>query len=61
MHQQRNGQPPSKEELESCLVNQPPGAPKLSIMSFDGSFHGRTFGALRYVAIDIQFKYLLLI
>ncbi|XP_028170076.1 4-aminobutyrate aminotransferase, mitochondrial, partial [Ostrinia furnacalis] len=34
------------EEMESCMLNQAPGAPKLSIMSFKGSFHGRTFGAL---------------
>ncbi|KAL0893878.1 hypothetical protein ABMA27_013982 [Loxostege sticticalis] len=34
------------EEMDSCMMNQPPGAPNLSIMSFKGSFHGRTFGAL---------------
>ncbi|XP_025414317.1 4-aminobutyrate aminotransferase, mitochondrial-like [Sipha flava] len=33
-------------EKESCMINMPPGAPKLSIMSFSGSFHGRTLGAL---------------
>nr|CAB3219606.1 4-aminobutyrate aminotransferase, mitochondrial-like [Phallusia mammillata] len=31
---------------ESCMRNQPPGAPKLSILSFEGAFHGRTLGAL---------------
>ncbi|XP_053625682.1 4-aminobutyrate aminotransferase, mitochondrial [Plodia interpunctella] len=34
------------EELSSCMTNQPPGSPNLSILSFHGSFHGRTFGAL---------------
>ncbi|CAG4909963.1 unnamed protein product [Colias eurytheme] len=34
------------EELASCMVNQQPGAPKMSILSFKGGFHGRTFGAL---------------
>ncbi|CAK1581944.1 unnamed protein product [Parnassius mnemosyne] len=34
------------EEMESCMINQPPGAPSLSILSFKGGFHGRTFGAL---------------
>ncbi|XP_023947315.2 4-aminobutyrate aminotransferase, mitochondrial [Bicyclus anynana] len=34
------------EEMASCMVNQPPGSPNLSILSFKGSFHGRTFGAL---------------
>lgn len=43
---QRKGAPPTAEELESSLFNIPPGAPKLSIMSFNGGFHGRTFGAL---------------
>lgn len=33
-------------EKESCMINMPPGAPNLSIMSFKGSFHGRTLGAL---------------
>ncbi|XP_028041663.1 4-aminobutyrate aminotransferase, mitochondrial [Bombyx mandarina] len=34
------------EEIDSCMLNQVPGSPKLSILSFEGSFHGRTFGAL---------------
>ncbi|XP_014776695.1 4-aminobutyrate aminotransferase, mitochondrial-like, partial [Octopus bimaculoides] len=44
--QKRKGQPPSAEELQSCLVNEPPGSPDLSILSFKNSFHGRTMGAL---------------
>jgi len=36
----------SSEEEESCMVNQAPGSPQLSILSFAGGFHGRTFGAL---------------
>lgn len=43
---QRGGKDPSPEELESTMFNQSPGSPKLSAMSFEGSFHGRTFGAL---------------
>ncbi len=31
---------------ESCIINQPPGAPQLSVLSFKGAFHGRTLGAL---------------
>ncbi|RZC33222.1 4-aminobutyrate aminotransferase, mitochondrial-like [Asbolus verrucosus] len=34
------------EERTSCVYNQPPGSPKLSILSFFGAFHGRTLGAL---------------
>lgn len=33
-------------EKESCMINQQPGSPKLSILSFMGGFHGRTIGAL---------------
>lgn len=33
-------------EKESCLENYPPGSPKLSILSFRGSFHGRTLATL---------------
>jgi len=46
MRKQRNGRKPTKEELESSVINQPPGAAKLSILSFHGDFHGRTLGAL---------------
>ncbi|GAB0096900.1 4-aminobutyrate aminotransferase, mitochondrial [Sergentomyia squamirostris] len=34
------------QEIESCMVNQIPGSPKLSILSFHGAFHGRTLGVL---------------
>jgi len=33
-------------EKESCMINMPPGSPNLSILSFSGSFHGRTLGVL---------------
>lgn len=36
----------SNEEKESCMINQAPGSPNLSILSFMGGFHGRTIGAL---------------
>lgn len=36
----------TQEEINSCMINQAPGAPKLSIMSFHGAFHGRTLGTL---------------
>ncbi|CAB3363893.1 Hypothetical predicted protein [Cloeon dipterum] len=36
----------SPEEISSCMVNQPPGSPDLSILSFHGAFHGRTLGVL---------------
>lgn len=46
MAEKRGGKPPTPEELESSKYNKAPGSPNLSILSFDGSFHGRTFGCL---------------
>lgn len=43
---QRKGAPFTEEEMETCVMNQPPGAPRFSILSFKGSFHGRTLGSL---------------
>nr|MBE5725107.1 putative4-aminobutyrate aminotransferase, mitochondrial-like [Cucujiformia] len=36
----------TEEENRSCMINMPPGSPQLSLLSFHGAFHGRTFGAL---------------
>eukprot|EP00756_Hemistasia_phaeocysticola_P036429 Hpha_TRINITY_DN16641_c2_g7::TRINITY_DN16641_c2_g7_i1::g.178384::m.178384/K13524/ABAT; 4-aminobutyrate aminotransferase / (S)-3-amino-2-methylpropionate transaminase len=36
----------SAEEVESSMVNQSPGAPQLTVLSFKGAFHGRTLGAV---------------
>lgn len=41
---QRGGSSPTEEELKTAMNNQPPGSPPLSILSFYGAFHGRTFG-----------------
>lgn len=38
--------PFSEEEKASCMINLPPGSPKLSMLSFHGAFHGRTIGVL---------------
>lgn len=46
MDLQRGGSAPSEEDMASTVYNQSPGSPKLSALSFDGAFHGRTFGAL---------------
>lgn len=46
VHKKRNGKAPTKEDLESTMMNQAPGSANLSILSFKGAFHGRTFGAL---------------
>ncbi|XP_066251795.1 4-aminobutyrate aminotransferase, mitochondrial [Euwallacea similis] len=42
------GEDVSFSELEnsSCMINQPPGSPHLSLLSFHGAFHGRTMATL---------------
>ncbi|PAV57340.1 hypothetical protein WR25_13737 [Diploscapter pachys] len=46
MTQRRGGNPPDAEHLSSCMKHRQPGTPKLSVLSFDGGFHGRTLGLL---------------
>jgi len=46
MDKVRGGRDFNEEEELSCMVNQAPGTPKLSILSFHGGFHGRTGAAL---------------
>ncbi len=36
----------SPEEMASCMKNQAPGSPALSVLSFTSAFHGRLFGSL---------------
>nr|XP_034171954.1 4-aminobutyrate aminotransferase, mitochondrial isoform X1 [Osmia lignaria] len=43
---QRKDAPFTEEEMKTCIMNQVPGAPKFSILSFKGAFHGRTLGSL---------------
>ncbi|XP_056639753.1 4-aminobutyrate aminotransferase, mitochondrial-like [Diorhabda sublineata] len=43
---ERCGQDFTEEEKKSCINNQPPGSPYLSILSFAGGFHGRSLGTL---------------
>jgi 4-aminobutyrate aminotransferase/(S)-3-amino-2-methylpropionate transaminase len=44
--ERRSGAPHSGVQLTSVMANQTPGASSTTILSFDGGFHGRTFGAL---------------
>lgn len=37
MKNQRGGEEFSQEDMDSCMMNKPPGAPKLSILSFKGA------------------------
>ncbi|XP_069590096.1 4-aminobutyrate aminotransferase, mitochondrial [Ranitomeya imitator] len=45
-NKERGNSNATKEELDSCMVNQSPGCPDYSILSFMGGFHGRTMGCL---------------
>ncbi|XP_076627152.1 4-aminobutyrate aminotransferase, mitochondrial [Colletes latitarsis] len=42
----RRGGSFTNEEMKSAPFNKPPGCPELSILSFEGGSHGRTFAAL---------------
>ena len=47
--QQERGGPEaafSEEDIKSSMLNQAPGSPDMSIMSFKTGFHGRLFGSL---------------
>jgi 4-aminobutyrate aminotransferase/(S)-3-amino-2-methylpropionate transaminase len=47
--QQQRGGPEaefSEEDAASAMLNQSPGSPQLSILSFKSAFHGRLFGSL---------------
>lgn len=43
---QRRGGPPTEEDLKSCMTQKPPGTPDISVLSFQGGFHGRTLAML---------------
>eukprot|EP00039_Didymoeca_costata_P027726 m.19043 g.19043 ORF g.19043 m.19043 type:complete len:512 (+) comp6473_c0_seq1:857-2392(+) len=36
----------TQEEIDTSMCNEAPGAPSLTVMSFEGAFHGRTLGCL---------------
>ncbi|KAF7637224.1 hypothetical protein Mgra_00003400 [Meloidogyne graminicola] len=42
----RGGNIPTKEDMDSCMNNELPGTPNLSVLGFNGSFHGRSLGML---------------
>lgn len=46
MEKERGGRDFTKEERDSCMINQPPGTPDLAVLSFHGGFHGRTAASL---------------
>jgi 4-aminobutyrate aminotransferase/(S)-3-amino-2-methylpropionate transaminase len=46
MEKVRGDREVTEEEAQSCMMNKAPGNPKLAALSFSGSMHGRTLGAL---------------
>uniref|UniRef100_A0A671UZL0 4-aminobutyrate--2-oxoglutarate transaminase n=1 Tax=Sparus aurata TaxID=8175 RepID=A0A671UZL0_SPAAU len=45
-NKERGHNMPSDEDVSTCMINKAPGCPDLSILSFNGGFHGRTMGCL---------------
>ncbi|XP_067115459.1 4-aminobutyrate aminotransferase, mitochondrial-like [Osmerus mordax] len=45
-NKQRGHNIPSQEEERTSVINQGPGCPDLTLLSFMGGFHGRTLGCL---------------
>ncbi|XP_075260845.1 4-aminobutyrate aminotransferase, mitochondrial-like [Convolutriloba macropyga] len=43
---ERGDEQPREIDLSSCMMNQAPGSPSLSVLSFKSGFHGRTLGSL---------------
>ena len=56
---ERDGQPPTLEELRTCISGQTPGSPRLSILSFKGAFHGRGMGQCFILSASICMSSLL--
>ncbi|XP_038065918.1 4-aminobutyrate aminotransferase, mitochondrial-like [Patiria miniata] len=42
----KRGGPATQEEMDSCVTGKEPGCPLYTVLSFNGSFHGRTLGCL---------------
>ncbi|KAE9554671.1 hypothetical protein FO519_002081 [Halicephalobus sp. NKZ332] len=42
----RGGKPPTSADLSSCMNQQLPGTPHLSVLGFQGAFHGRSLAML---------------
>lgn len=45
MFKKRGGNP-TQEDFDSSMRNEAPGSPSLTVLSFNGAFHGRTLGML---------------
>ncbi|KAI1725017.1 aminotransferase class-III domain-containing protein [Ditylenchus destructor] len=42
----RGGKSPTQQDLDSCMVQRKPGTPSLSVLGFEGAFHGRSLAML---------------
>lgn len=42
----RGGKPPTQQDLDSCMSQKKPGTPSLSVLGFEGAFHGRSLTML---------------
>jgi 4-aminobutyrate aminotransferase/(S)-3-amino-2-methylpropionate transaminase len=46
MTKKRGGKPPQPADLDSCMNQELPGTPNLSVLGFQGAFHGRSHAML---------------
>ncbi|VDN53599.1 unnamed protein product [Dracunculus medinensis] len=45
-YNKRGKKPPTDKDLKSCMKQELPGTPNLTVLSFQGAFHGRSLAAL---------------
>lgn len=51
----RGNKSPTQEDLDSCMDQKLPGTPDLTVLAFNGSFHGRTLALLSVTRYLIKF------
>lgn len=51
----RGNKSPTLEDLNSCMQQKLPGTPNLSVLGFNGSFHGRTLALLSITRYFLRF------
>lgn len=50
-YNKRGKKPPTDKDLKSCMKQELPGTPNLTVLSFQGAFHGRSLGLFSFLII----------
>lgn len=53
----KRGTPPTKKDLDSSIIQKKPGTPDLSVLAFNGSFHGRSLAMLSVTRLCFLVQY----